>query len=126
MAAARLWRAPVVASDIDPVATATARANLRANRLAPWARVVTAPGFRHEALWRGPRFDVICANILSRPLRRLAPDMARRAAPGGHVVLSGLLTRQAPAVEATYRAWGFTPVARLRRGAWTTLTMRRL
>ena len=126
LAAARIWRAPVVASDIDPVATATARANAAVNRAGPWLRVVTAPGFRHPALWRGPRFDLVCANILARPLRRLAPDMARRVRPGGHVVLSGLLTRQAPAVEASYRAWGFRRRARLARGEWTTLTLTRV
>ncbi|SEA17638.1 50S ribosomal protein L11 methyltransferase [Rubrimonas cliftonensis] len=126
MAAAKIWRVPVVASDIDPVATSTARANARANVVGPWLRIVTAPGFRHPALGRGPRFDVICANILARPLRRLAPQMAARCAPGGHVVLSGLLTRQAPAVQASYRAHGFARVARRRIGEWTTLTLRRL
>ena len=125
MAAARLWRVPVIAGDIDAVATATARANARANRAAPHIRVVTAPGFRATALREGPGFDLAFANILARPLKALAPDMAARLLPGGRAILSGLLSEQAPAVEARYRAWGFVPEARLRLGAWTTLTLRR-
>lgn len=125
MAAAKLWRLRCVASDIDKVATDTARANARANQVAPFIRVVTCPGFQHEALREGPRFDLICANILARPLKRLAPDMARRAAPGGAVVLSGILDRQAKSVENSYRAWGFETVSRLTVGEWVTLTLSR-
>jgi ribosomal protein L11 methyltransferase len=126
LAAVRLWRIGALAGDIDAVATATARANARANRAAARLRVVTAAGFRATALQQGPRFDLVFANILARPLKRLAPDMARRVRPGGHAILSGLLTVQAPAVEAVYRSWGFVPAARLRIGEWTTLTLRRV
>lgn len=125
MGAARIWRRPVVASDIDPVATATARANARVNAAGPLLRVATAPGFRHALLERGPRFDLVFANILARPLKRLAPDMARRLAPGGRVVLSGMLDRQAPGVEAVYRGWGFRRDMVWREGGWTTLRLRR-
>ncbi|TVQ56503.1 MAG: 50S ribosomal protein L11 methyltransferase [Rhodobacteraceae bacterium] len=125
MAAAKLWRRPATASDIDPVATATARANARANRMGPLVRVACAPGFRTPALREGPPFDLIFANILARPLARLAPDMARRAAPGGRVILSGILDRQAPATEAVYRAWGFRLEDRVRLAGWTALTLRR-
>jgi ribosomal protein L11 methyltransferase len=125
MAAAKIWRVGAVASDIDPVATDTARANAVANGVGPLLRVVTAPGFNHPALRTGPRFDLICANILARPLKRLAPMMAARCAPGGALVLSGILDRQAAGVEAVYRAHGFGRLASLRIGEWATLTLRR-
>lgn len=125
LAAIRLWRIGAVAGDIDAVAVATAQANARANRAAARLRVVRSAGFRAGALRDGPAFDLVFANILARPLKRLAPDMAQRVRPGGHAILSGLLTRQAPGVEAVYRAWGFVPEARLRLGEWTTLTLRR-
>jgi len=124
MAAAKLWKAQALASDIDPVATATARANLAVNGVAPLVRVVTAPGFHHPALRARP-FDLICANILARPLKRLAGDMMARLRPGGALLLSGILTRQAPGVEAVYRAHGFRRAALLRIGEWTTLTLTR-
>jgi ribosomal protein L11 methyltransferase len=125
MGAAKLWRRPVVATDIDAVATATARANARANGVAPCVLTATAAGFRTPALRAGPRFDLIFANILAKPLKRLAPDMARRAAPGGRVILSGVLLRQAKGVEALYRAHGFRREATLAIGEWATLTLRR-
>jgi ribosomal protein L11 methyltransferase len=125
MAAAKLWRAPCVATDIDAVAAATARANVRANGVAGLVRTGAGAGFRAAALREGPRFDLIFANILARPLKRLAPDMARRTAPGGRVILSGVLTRQWRGVEAVYRAHGYRREAVLLRGDWAALTLRR-
>jgi ribosomal protein L11 methyltransferase len=125
MAAAKLWRRPVVASDVDAVATMTARANARANGVAPLVRCATGPGFRPRPLREGRRFDLVLANILARPLRRLAPDMARRVPPGGRVILSGILARQAKGVEALYRAHGFRREAALTMSDWVTLTLRR-
>jgi ribosomal protein L11 methyltransferase len=125
MAAATRWKRPAIASDIDAQAVAVARENVRANAVCGLVRVVRAAGFRHAALVEGPGFDLIFANILARPLRRLAPDMARRTAPGGRIILSGILTWQAARVEAAYRAHGFAPERRLRLGQWTTLVMRK-
>lgn len=126
MAAAALWpSAELVASDIDPVATATARENAAANRLGARIRCVTAPGFRHPLLRARAPYGLIFANILAAPLKRLAPDLAAHQGPGGVAILSGLLTRQAPAVLAVYRAWGYRLVGRVVIGEWSTLTLRR-
>lgn len=125
MGAATLWPCRAVASDIDPVATETARANAAANRLAPWILCVTAPGFRNPVLRQRAPFDLVLANILAGPLKRLAPDMARHMTPGGVAILSGILARQAPGVEAVYRGWGFVVAGRQRLGEWTTLVLRR-
>jgi ribosomal protein L11 methyltransferase len=125
IAAAKRWRASCTASDIDPQAVATARENVRVNAEGPRVRCVEAAGFRHTALREGPRFDLVLANILARPLKRLAPDMAARCAPGGVIILSGILDRQAAAVVARYTAWGFSLERRIHLGQWTTLVMRR-
>lgn len=126
MAAAKVWPARIVASDIDPVATATAAANVRSNRLNGRIQCVTSVGFRHPELRKRAPYDLIFANILARPLKRLAPDMARHTTPGAFIILSGLLNRQAPNVLATYRGHGFTLERRLVIGEWTTLTLRRV
>ncbi len=125
MAAARLWPAQVIASDIDPLAVETARANARANRLGPRLRCRVATGFNHPDLRAAAPFDLIFANILARPLRRLAGDMASHVTPGGMLVLSGLLDRQAAGVEAVYRSYGFARHRLIRRAEWTTLVLRR-
>lgn len=123
MAARKLWHRDVIAVDIDPVATATARANMIANHLGAGVPCVTAPGFRHPKVRTRAPFDLVMANILAGPLKRLAPDMARFMAPGGMAILSGILTRQALGVEAVYRSYGFAMADRLEIGEWTTLTL---
>ena len=125
MAAAKLRPCTVLASDIDPVATATARANCRANGLAMPVRCLTAPGFRHPFIQTMGQFDLVFANILAGPLRRLAPQMAAHLRPGGIAILSGILARQAAGVEAVYRGHGFTRISHRTIGEWTTLTLGR-
>jgi ribosomal protein L11 methyltransferase len=125
MAAARVWRARSVATDIDEVAAATARENVRANRLAPWIAVGSAPGFRHAALREAAPFDLVCANILAGPLKRLAPEIAWHLAPGGHAVLSGILRGQGAGVEAVFRGHGLRRARRVLLGDWVSLLLRR-
>ena len=124
MAAARVWRARCVATDIDPVAAATARENVRANGLTPWIVTGTATGFRHKALRDAAPFDLICANILAGPLKRLAPEIARHLAPGGRTILSGLLKDQAKGVEAVFGGHGMLCEARVVLGDWVSLMLR--
>jgi ribosomal protein L11 methyltransferase len=124
MAAARLWPARTIASDIDPVARETARVNARTNRL-PGIRSLACAGFRHAELRREAPFDLIFANILANPLKRLAPEMARYAAPGGMLILSGILAEQAAGVEAVYRSHGFRRLDRLVLGDWVSLGLSR-
>lgn len=125
MAMARLWRVPVAASDIDPVAVREARANAAANGLAPWIDGVVAQGFASPALAGSARFDLIVANILARPLVRLAPGLRRALAPGGAAVLSGLLRKQERQTLGAYRSLGFRLERRFVLGDWPTLVLRR-
>ncbi|HET9069349.1 MAG TPA: 50S ribosomal protein L11 methyltransferase [Amaricoccus sp.] len=125
MAATSVWPAVAVAGDIDPLATATARENVAANGLGGRVACVTAAGFRHPRLHAGAPFDLVFANILAGPLRRLAPDVARHHAAGGIAILSGILASQAKGVAAVYRSWGYRPEEPVRIGEWVTLVLRR-
>jgi ribosomal protein L11 methyltransferase len=125
MAAARLWRVPCVATDIDPVASWTAAENARANHLGGLVRTGEAAGFRTGLIRDNAPFGLIFANILAAPLKRLAPDMARHLVPGGAVILSGLLRSQARGVEAVYAGHGFRRQDRIDLGEWTSLLLRR-
>lgn len=125
IAVARMARIPVLATDIDPVATRVARDNVRLNGAAGFVETVTATGFHHPVFAaRGP-FDLIVANILARPLMRLAPEMARTLAAGGSLVLSGILDSQRNAVLAAYVGQRFRHVATLHREGWATLHLKR-
>jgi ribosomal protein L11 methyltransferase len=125
MAAAALWGARALAGDVDPVATATARANVAANGLAGRVGCVTAAGLRHPRLAAGAPFGLVFANILAAPLKALAPQIAAAQRPGGIVILSGLLARQAPGVRAVYAGWGYRRLDTVTIDGWTTLALRR-
>lgn len=125
IAIAKFLRIPVLATDIDPVATAVASANVRKNGVASLVRTRTAAGFHDPAFAANAPFDLIVANILARPLMRLAPAMARHVAPGGSVILSGILERQRHTVLAAYGAQQFRHVRTLWRDGWVTLHLKR-
>jgi ribosomal protein L11 methyltransferase len=125
IAAAKALRAQVIASDIDAGAVAVARANARANAAGALVEVVRAGGLTARRLReRGP-FDLVLANILLAPLRRLAAPVAGTLAPGGCVILSGLLVPQAAAAIAAYRMQGLQLEASFPLDEWITLMLKR-
>ena len=73
---------------------------------------------------RGP-YDLLIANILAGPLAELAQDFAPAVEPGGSVLLAGLLTTQEQATRGAYVRAGFRLAARLVRGDWSILWLRR-
>ncbi len=125
MAAAKIWPYKVLASDIDEVATDTARANIALNGLAERIEVVTCAGFDHPVLHEAAPFDLVLANILKGPLVDLAPDMDRNIAAGGYAILSGLLNTQADDVINAYTAENFELVDQIILGEWSSLTLRK-
>lgn len=126
MAAAKVWPGiAVIASDIDAVAVDTAVANAEVNGLAGRIDCLEAAGFDHPRLHAAAPFDLVFANILKGPLIELAPDMASHVAPGGRVILSGLLTTQAEDVRAAYESAGFAVAEREEIGEWTTFALAR-
>ncbi|SIS87185.1 50S ribosomal protein L11 methyltransferase [Phaeovulum vinaykumarii] len=125
MAAATLWPGEMLASDIDPVAVETAAANVEANGLGGRVICLEAAGFDHPRLKAAAPYDLVLANILKGPLITLAPAMAAAVAPGGRVILSGILCEQAPEVVTAYEAAGFNQNAREDLGEWSTLVMQR-
>lgn len=126
MAAAKvLPEAKVLASDIDPVAVDVARVNLEVNGLAGRVTCVEAAGFDHVTIRKAAPFDLVFANILKGPLVELAPDMSRYVAPGGLVILSGLLAVQAETIIQTYEAAEFRLQFRDDLGEWSALVLKR-
>ena len=119
--AAKLWRRPVLASDIDPVAIEVTNENVRANGVTPLVRGVVADGLVHPALAAGAPYDLIIANILAGPLTRLAPQIVAALAPGATLVLSGLLHNQEAMVLSFYHRLRFQ--SRHRQGPWSALVL---
>ena len=125
IAAALALKQHVAAGDIDPVSTITARANARANRAGAYVLPVTAPGIRHPDIVREAPYDLIFANILARPLMRLAPSIASVAAQRCDLVLSGLLPRDVNGILSTYAKQGFRFVYRMDLEGWVSLHLKR-
>ncbi|MDF1609547.1 50S ribosomal protein L11 methyltransferase [Hoeflea sp. YIM 152468] len=124
IAAARLGPVQVLATDIDPVATRVARDNVRHNQAAAQIACVTATGFHSTAFSAAGPFGLIIANILARPLMHMAPDIKRHLAPGGSVILSGILANQRWQVLAAFSGQGMRHVATLWRNGWVTIHLK--
>jgi ribosomal protein L11 methyltransferase len=117
--AVKLWKRPVLASDIDPVAVEVAHDNAVANGTGPLVRAVVAEGMANPLLSRAAPYDLLIANILAGPLTRLAPEIIRSLAPGAVLLLSGLLNNQERLVTSFYRSLRF--VGARRAGPWSAL-----
>ena len=111
-----------LAIEIDPRAAAIAKVNARQNKVADQMRIIAGDGARYIA---GKQFDLVFANILMRPLIRLAPKLVRAVEPGGTLILSGLLRQQAPLVREAYANRGLILEKQIPKEAWMTLVWRK-
>lgn len=120
LAMALLWKVPVLACDNDPEAVRVTLENGRKNAVENLIQAEVSEGF---AALTGKTFDIITANILAGPLCQMAEDAAHALLPGGIIVLSGLLNRQAEDVIDAYRSVGIRLINQIFIGDWTTLIM---
>jgi|APTNR8051073442_1049403.scaffolds.fasta_scaffold02592_6 ribosomal protein L11 methyltransferase len=125
IAIAKTWSVPTLATDIDPAAVDVCRENARLNGVGPLVRAAVADGLTTPMVSTAGPFDLVVANILARPLRRLAGPLGRAVAPGGRVVLAGFIEPSAARVIAAYRAHGFGLVERIALDNWRTLVLAR-
>ncbi len=131
-AALALWpRAACTLTDIDPVCVPVVEENAALNGIAMGPRsgeaiMVVADGMDDPLVrLRGP-YDLLIANILAGPLVSLAPDFGKAVVPGGSLLLAGLLAgEQEEAVKRAMRLAGFRMAAKLQRGDWAILWLRR-
>jgi ribosomal protein L11 methyltransferase len=113
IAAARLGAGAVAGVDIDPQAVVAARANAESNGV--------AATFADSQQPLAGNYDLVVANILSNPLRVLAPAICALVRPGGRLALSGILREQADEIIDIYAEWLPMRVAD-RREDWVCLT----
>lgn len=125
MAAAKLLRRPVLATDIDPWSVRVTARNAADNGVGGLVTARLADGWDNPALTAGAPYDLVFANILARPLCAMARHLAASLAPGGTAILAGLLNSQANLVLSAHRRLGMRLDFALREGNWTTLVLRR-
>lgn len=124
IAASKMWNAPVLAVDIDPIAVKVTQENAMINR----AQRVTASvsdGYASERVKKNGPYDLILSNILARPLVKFAPMLERHLSANGVAVLSGLLASQEAQVRSAHQMQGLTLARRFSGGEWCTLVMTR-
>jgi ribosomal protein L11 methyltransferase len=118
IAALKLGAARAVAVDIDPQAITATRENAAVNGVGDRLQALLAADYRDAP------HDIVLANILAGPLAALAPRLTAAAAPGGALVLAGLLPSHAADVQRAYAAsFDFRPV--VERGGWVRLEARK-
>jgi len=98
IAAFKLGAARAVGVDVDLQAISASRANAIANQ-------VENAGFYLPDDAPQTSYDMVVANILTNPLRLLAPLLAKATRAGGRIVLSGILEEQAQDVMGIYQQW---------------------
>lgn len=125
IAAAKALHHRVLASDIDAPSVRVAADNARLNGVGPFVDVTRGSGFAAPLLRQRKPFDLVLANILANPLRQMATAMSDHLAPQARVILSGLLTPQAPSVIAAYRARGLILERRIGIEGWSSLLLRK-
>lgn len=103
------------AVDIDPAAIDSSRDNATANG------VTLNPGLPELAQGEYP---LVIANILAMPLKLLAPLLCAHVAPGGNLILAGILSRQADELKAAYSPWLALEVSD-EEGGWILMTAQR-
>src|SRR5690606_25006878 len=123
IAAARAGAGRVLAVDIDPGSVRVARVNIARNGVGARIAAFRSDGYRDRRIARGAPYDLVLANILARPLARMAPALARALAPGGIAILSGLLARQESLVLAAHRAQRLVLARRIAIAGWHTLVL---
>lgn len=121
IAAARTLRRRVLAVDIDPTSVRVARDNARLNEVAPLITIRRGNGV--AGLRSDAPFDLMFVNILLRPLQRLAAPLTNLIAPGGRLILSGVLASQANALRTAYPR--LTLERRIDLEGWSTLVFAR-
>ncbi|MEQ8391869.1 MAG: 50S ribosomal protein L11 methyltransferase [Thalassospira sp.] len=121
MACAKAWRSTVMMADIDAASVRVARENARINKISDLVTAIHSNGFQDTRIRDAGYYDIICANILARPLRSMAHELSSTLSENGVVVLSGLLSHQEQFVLSAYREVGLSLIKRFKVENWTTL-----
>lgn len=124
IAAAKLARTYILATDIDPIATKAAKENAVLNEAGSYIEFATVNGFASKIFRdRGP-FGLIIANILARPLMKMAPEITQNLESGGTVILSGILAEQRWKVLSAFNNQGLSHQKTIWRNGWVTIVLK--
>jgi len=123
IAAIKAGASRAIGTEIDRDSVRVANENAAKNHLGKRFRAYLTRSANSHIIQSAAPYDLIFANILAQPLIGLSASLCKLTANNGHVILSGLLTRQEPLVRAAYTGRGLNLVKRIRRDGWSTLVL---
>ena len=121
MGAAALLNKKIVAVDIEPWSVRAAEQNIIRNGLRNLVICRQGNGWLTPLIRQKAPYDLVFANILARPLCKMARNLTHNLKTGGTAILAGLLETQAPMVLAAHRRQGLILEHKITQGDWTTL-----
>ena len=124
ISAYKVFKTKAIASDIDIISVETAKQNVNVNGLNGHILVCKAKALNNFFIRQKAPFDLIFANILARPLFKMALTIKSNSALGGYIIISGILIRQQQIIESIYLSLGFRRVKIIKVGEWSCLIMK--
>lgn len=125
IAAAKLHKCSIIASDNDPVALKVASHNAALNGVQNLINFILAEGFSHKDIAQFAPYELIIANILANPLMNLAPEMAKHTQKDSIIILSGILKEQGKKLLDTYEMHGFSMQESIIREGWVSFYLKK-
>ncbi len=125
IAALKTGAVRAIGTDIDRQSVLVAAENAHKKKVGRRFKALHVTGTRAHLIQNQAPYDLVFANILSRPLIRLSPQICNLTASSGHVILSGLLNPQEPLVRRAYEGQGLGLTKRLRKDGWSTLVFQK-
>ena len=125
IAAAKIWHCQVTGIDIDPVSVKVSRENALKNKAHKLVKFADGDGYNTNLCRKNAPYDLILANILARPLMKMAIDLNKHLAKDGISILSGLLASQEKMVLSAHQAQGLKLIERISINGWNTLIIGR-
>lgn len=125
IAALKVGARLAIGTDIDADSVRVANENAAKNHVNFGFKSLHCSGTRNSMIQSRAPYDTVFANILARPLVGLASDIHRCTAPGGAMILSGLLRHQEPQVIGAFKGRGLDLINRFHRDGWSTLLFKK-
>lgn len=121
--AEKLFKGKILACDIDKGACKVAKENSAINKLANKIKIYNN---NQNINQYKQRFELITANILLKPLKSLAPQIAQSLQPLGYLVISGILSRQATNIISLYKCYNLQVVHKIEDKNWCAILLRKI
>ncbi|MEM6412205.1 MAG: 50S ribosomal protein L11 methyltransferase [Pseudomonadota bacterium] len=125
IAALKVGATLAIGTDLDLDSIRVAQENGRKNNVGRAFKALHVTGARSQLVQGQAPYETVFANILARPLVGLAPDISRLTAPGGTIILSGLLHHQETQVRSAFTGRRMRLAQRIHHDGWSTLVFRK-